>query len=223
MRVLIDTLFPPLCLHCECKCPQLICKGCAPDFELIDPSSRCLFCFAENDGRRPCPECVQKKRWQIKIASAVDYQGAVSSLVKKLKYGKMPYLAKTAGALMLAQFFRLKWPIPDYIIPVPRRHWFQGMNHAALIANSFAKSLQVPALPLVKRRAGDLSQARLSKSQRERLSSTCFYLKTSLPLEEKTLLLIDDVMTTGTTLRHCSEALVSALPAHIYALTFARS
>src|SRR5271156_2332914 len=118
-KILSDLIFPPLCLHCESKTENnsiLFCKGCAGFFELIDPSSRCPYCFEENMGNRPCPECVQKKRWHVKMASACDYLGAVSSLVKKLKYGQMPYLAKTGAAFMVAQFFRLKWPTPHLIV-----------------------------------------------------------------------------------------------------------
>ena len=170
LKILSEALFPPLCLHCGDKTAQnrhLFCKGCTPFFELIDPSSRCPYCFAENDGRRPCSECVQKKRWHVHIASACDYLGAVTSLVKKLKYGRMPYLAKTGSAFMLTQLFRLDWKTPDLIIPVPRRHWFQGMNHAELLASALAKSLQVDCEPIIKRKAGDFSQARLSKEQRK--------------------------------------------------------
>ena len=157
VKLLSDLAFPPLCVHCQgptAKAGHLFCKGCTGFFELIDPQSRCPYCFAENDGRRPCPECVQKKRWQLKMASALDYLGAVSSLVKQLKYGRMPYLAQTGGQFLVAQFFRLKWPLPDMIVPVPRRHWFQGVNHALLLSQCLARSLGIPCRPLVKRKSG---------------------------------------------------------------------
>jgi competence protein ComFC len=167
--------------------------------------------------------CVQKKRWHLKIASTFDYLGAVSSLVKKLKYGRMPYLAKTGAAFMAVQFFRLKWPTPDLIIPVPRRRWFQGMNHASLLAHSLAKILEIECAPLLKRKGGDFSQARLSKIQREELLPANFYLTRNAKIEDKIILLVDDVTTTGTTLRHSAEALDAAFPAKIYALTLART
>ena len=227
MKTLLDIIFPPLCLHCEYslhKSHHLFCKGCAGFFELIDPLSRCPYCFAQNEGiRRPCIECMQKKRWQVKIASALDYLGAVRTLVKKLKYGSMPYLAKTGAAFMVAQFIRLEWPKPDLIIPVPRRHWFQGVNHAQLLAKCLANNLQTQCLPMIKRKAGDFSQARLSKTQREQLPSTSFHLKKGAIVEDKIILLVDDVVTTGTTLRHTAEALANSFPAKIFALTLART
>ncbi len=223
MKSLLNLFFPPLCLHCETLTDHLFCKGCAGFFEMIDPSSRCCYCFVENSGSRPCQECVSKKRWNVKMASALDYLGAVSSLVKKLKYGRMPYLAKTGASFMVAQFFRLEWPQPDLIIPVPRRNWFCGTNHATLLAQNLAKQLAVNCQELVKRKGGDFSQANLSKEQRENLSTASFYLKKGAQIENKTILLIDDVITTGTTIRNCAEALREGFPTHIYALSLARS
>ncbi len=225
IRVL-NLVFPPICIHCEERVENgrhLFCAGCTGFFELIDPSCRCVYCFVEHGTDYPCPECVRKRRWGVKIASALDYLGPVSSLVKQMKYGRMPYLAKTASAFMLAQFCRLGWPAPDLIIPVPRRHWFQGMNHAGLLAHHLAQGLQTTCLPLIKRRAGDLSQARLSKGQRESLPAASFYLKRGCALDEKVILLVDDVVTTGTTLRRCAETVSEGFPAQIYALSLART
>lgn len=224
--MIFNLIYPPLCLHCEATVEsgkRLFCKGCAGFFELIDPATRCIYCFSETAGRSPCAECIRKKCWGLKIASALDYLGAVSTLVKQLKDGQLPYLAKTASAFMLAQLTRLGWPTPDILVPVPSRHWFQGVNHAHLIAAQLSCSLGIPSLSLVKRRIGDLSQARLSKTQRETLPSDSFYLKKHCSLDEKTILLIDDVVTTGTTLRRTADALKAAFPAHIYALTLART
>ncbi len=220
---LLNLLFPPVCLHCKAYTSSLFCSGCAAYFELIDPLTRCPYCFAENDGRRPCPDCVRKKRWYIRIASAIDYLGPTQTLVKKLKYGRMPFLAKTAAAFMLMQHERLGWERPDVIVPVPRRLWFQGTNHAALIAQGLADHFKVKMRPLVVREAGDFSQARLTKVQRERLISAHFFLKKKEGVSGKRVLLVDDVMTTGTTLLHTAEALREGIPKEIYALTLARA
>lgn len=159
----------------------------------------------------------------MKIASALDYEESVKTLVKKLKYGKMPFLAKTAAAFMVAQFCRLEWEEPDLIVPVPRRHWFQGQNHAELLASHLSRQLHIPLKRLVGRYAGDYSQARLPKSDRESLGPSSFYLKSKESLEGKVILLVDDVMTTGTTLRQSAEVFGGSLTSKIYALTLARS
>lgn len=159
----------------------------------------------------------------MRTAAALDYVASVQTSVKKMKDGRMPYLAKMASAFMFIQFERLGWETPDLIVPVPRRLWFQGMNHASLLAKELARHLKKNVQPVIGRRLGDYSQARLSQEQREHLSESSFYLKRKANVEGQTILLIDDVMTTGTTLRHTAEALKDGFPKKIYALTFARA
>lgn len=184
--------------------------------------SRCPFCFKAQDGRAPCLECTEKRRWHIRKAAALNYSGPVHTLVKRLKYGQMSYLAKTAAAFMFVQFAQLKWELPDVIVPVPRHVWFQGSNHAALIAKELGKKLGVIVAPVVKRRLGDPAQAKLSKIEREMAEAETYYLKQKEEVFGKTLLLVDDVMTTGTTLSHTIETVKEGAPKKLYALTLAR-
>lgn len=226
MSMLIDLIFPLICLHCEAEVEeskQLFCKGCSPSFELIDPTSRCVFCFNEMENQKVCAECKINRRPRLKMASALDYLGAVCSLVKNLKDGKLPYLAQTAAAFMVAQLIRLDWPTPDIIVPVPNRNGFFSTDHAQLIAQDLARRLNKPCQSLIKRRLGDLSQARLSKKQRSQLPADSFYLKKGTVLDGKLILLVDDVLTTGSTLHNCFQALSEAFPAQTYALTLART
>lgn len=214
----LNLLFPPLCLHCQEVSTTLFCVGCAASFELIDPHTRCPYCFKENGGRAPCLECKEKKRWHVPVASALDFQGPVETLIKRLKFGSMPYLAKTAAAFMQVQYEHMGWEMPDLIVPVPHRLWFQGTNTATLLAKAFAKTLDLPVCEAVGRRAGDFSQ-----TQRERLSELTFILKKQRAIEDKVILLIDDVLSTGTALFQTTRVLKEGLPKKIYALTLARS
>ncbi|MCH9625526.1 MAG: hypothetical protein S4CHLAM123_07020 [Chlamydiales bacterium] len=221
---LLDFIFPPLCLHCGIDLKsqkRLFCDHCSSDFQLLHVQNRCPYCFSEQQSASPCSECIEHKKWQVRMGSALEYTGAVKTLVKQLKKGDMPYLAKTGAAFLLLQLTALKWPLPDVIVPVPARGLFQQRNHASLLASHLAKALQVESQPLVKRRAGDLSQAKLSKVQREQLLAQNFYLKKNTVLDHQTVLLVDDVFTTGTTLRHSASALWTAFPKKIYALSLA--
>ncbi|MCH9627235.1 MAG: hypothetical protein S4CHLAM2_08700 [Chlamydiales bacterium] len=185
--------------------------------------ARCPFCFRETEARRACIECLAKKRWHIPVASALDYTGPVRTLVKNLKYGQMPYLAKTAASFLLLQLEQMGWESPDLIVPVPRRVWLQGSNHATVLAKELAKLLQTDVSSCVGRHLGDLSQARLVRMQRERVGAARFYLKKRASLREKSVLIVDDVATTGTTLRHTSEIVKEGCPKKIYALTLAQT
>jgi competence protein ComFC len=227
----LNLLFPPICIHCSHvlkDATHIVCEECLLSFELIDPGERCPFCFSSDycAEQRVCNECQKIAPVLHRIASAFDYLGPAATMLKQLKYGNQKYLARGCAGYLAAQFLRLDWPMPDVIIPVPItfNHWIQrGYNQCDLLAQPLGEILQCPVMNLLKRKSGDYSQAGLDRDQRMQLSGISFELRKEHPLYDKTILLIDDVMTTGTTLRKCAEQLYATHPASIYGLTFCRA
>lgn len=178
----MNLLFPSLCLHCKEESSSLFCKGCAPDFELIDLMTRCPFCCIENGERYPCMKCREKKRERVLTVAALDYFSAVQSFLYLLKTGRMPYLTKTAASFLLMQFHKTGWEIPDLIIPIPKRFWFQTESHVESLARLFGKFLDV----------------KVENCLRKRLTSGVeeeeFYLRRRAVVEDKTILLIEDLV-----------------------------
>lgn len=228
IRSFRDLLFPPLCLHCRklvWEKEAHLCSNCTSKLELISPSDRCPRCFSEDyiPNHSSCPACRKLGSPLQKVAAACHYGGPAASIVRNMKYQNHPYLSKGAGALMVAQFCQLEWPLPDVIVPVPLSltHWLErGYNQSKLLAEIIAKYLDRPLEEPLKRYSGDYSQAGLSYRQRINLSSKTFALKKHYNLYDKRILLIDDVMTTGSTCRRCAEVLYEGCPTEIYALTF---
>jgi ComF family protein len=174
-----------------------------------------------------CGECVKEDSLFKEVGAAFDYEGPAASLIKRLKDGSEPHLAKAAGAFLAAQWANLKWPFPDLIVPVPQRfsHWIgRGYNQSQLLAESFGKRLSRPVVPLLSCKGAGMAQTGLSKEQRKQIPQGQFLLKKNVQMvEDKTICLVDDVMTTGTTLRACAKAILKHSPAQIYALTFCRT
>lgn len=226
-----DLIYPPNCLHCQsstAKNSQLFCPACLSLLELIDHHPLCPYCFSDAycPKRKRCSVCSRKDLVLNKIAAAFDYVGPAATLVRQLKYGRQPYLAKGAGAFLAAQFLQLSWPMPDFIVPVPisLTHWIErGYNQSLLLAEAVSFILNRPVKEPLKRLSGDYSQAGLDRKQRNQLKKSTFILKENQELEGKCLLLIDDVMTTGTTLRHCAEIMLEGFPSSIYGLSFCRA
>lgn len=230
-KALLYLVFPPICLHCGDPIEEkslIFCCDCLGRLEPIDPLERCPYCFSADFylEKKVCPECFRCTPLLNRIAAAFDYIGPAADLVKEMKYGNRPYLAKGAAAYMAAQFYRLDWPTPDYIIPVPLplTRWIQrGYNQSHLLAESLSKFLNRPLLNGLHRICGDFSQAGLSREQRMALSPSSFRFTKKVNLEDKCLLLVDDVMTTGSTLRCCAEILLEECPKSIYGLTVCRA
>lgn len=227
----IHLLYPPLCLHCSypLKDNNLFCPPCQELMAPIDPSSRCPYCFShEFDPHQEdcCAKCKKNSLEIDKMASVFDYEGPPATLVKYLKYGSLPYLSSGMGAYLAAQYFKLEWPLPDLIVPMPisrLRKWERGFNQSELMAQALSFYLQRPVKMLLKRRSGDFSQAGMNKEQREDLSADVFSFMEGIDIKDKSLLLIDDVMTTGSSLKCCAEKLRSQYPSSIFALTFCRA
>lgn len=149
--------------------------------------------------------------------------GPAKTLVTRLKYANSPYLAVSCAAFLALQYVHLGWKKPDYIIPVPSprvRKWMRGFNQSEHIAHALGKLLEVPVLLPLQRRFTFLRQAELTMQERKQLSmhQFSFRLKPAL-LEDKRLLLLDDIWTTGSTMRACATMLSSAHPATLYGLT----
>ncbi|MCH9609333.1 MAG: hypothetical protein S4CHLAM45_04740 [Chlamydiales bacterium] len=188
---MFQLLYPQICCHCESKTLKNnhFCDFCLSFFELIP-----LWEFSSDCG--------------LKIASTCDHTGSIKTAVQWLKRGK---LTKLIVSLMLMQFEKLGWELPDLIVPIPSR----GKSHFIEV---FAKKLQRPIYKGLIRKPGLLPQMRLPKKERYLLSYESFILKEEVG--SKTILLMDDLIGTGATIRAAARHFYGAKA--IYAFTFSR-
>lgn len=220
-------IYPPLCLHCDSSLTKefrIFCHNCTAELVLINAEERCPLCFSPDyvTGYSHCSGCYRKRSFLNRVACAFDYQGPASTLIKRLKYGQQTHLAQGAGAFLATQFLRLSWPLPDVVIPVPislPRRLDRGFNQSLLIARTLSEILGCPILDVIKRRADSFSQVGLNLDQRMADEENPFYLKQNVSIEDKCVLIIDDVLTSGKTLQACAKAVISGFPKQIYGLT----
>lgn len=202
----------------------MLCDPCLEQMTPLEIGFRCRHCFNEIEQQRftLCSECAKKRSFIKQFAALWEYLGPPATLIKKMKYGNQPHLAKAVAAYLVTQLIHLQWPLPDIIVPVPiplTRYIERGYNQSALIAKFIATTIDRPYLNALSRRCGELSQAGLTQEQRRLLNKNSFTLKSTDELQDKTILLVDDVTTTGTTLNHCAATLMEGFPKAIYALT----
>ncbi len=231
IRSFANLLYPPLCLHCHQSRRSnepIFCRDCLELMKLIEPLERCPLCFSmQYDAERSnCRDCRQRPPILDRIASAFDYVGPPASLVRALKYGGQTYLADGAASYMCLQFLQLKWSMPDVIVPVPMsrlRLLERGYNQSRLLGKKISAILNVPLIDLLKKKSGGFSQAGLNRKQRMKFEGHEIGLKSNIDIYQKSILLIDDVMTTGSTLQHCAATMLPNEPAEIRALVFCRA
>ncbi len=199
----LDFISNPLCSHC----------GIPMNFELAD-NLKCMSCIDE-----PPP---------FKSARSVfKYGGLSRDLILGFKHGDkthfvslfIPFMEQV-GSSLLSQ--------ADYIIPVPlhyMRFISRRYNQAAIISSALSKSSNIPHLPLaMKRVRATPSQGHLNSSEREKNVKKAFDVnqKYHSLLKGKSVILVDDVYTTGATVKECSKNLLKHGASEVNILTVAR-
>ncbi len=228
----LDVLFPPACIACEQPVEHgaavLLCCRCMESVHYIQ-SPLCLCCgkeFVQNSGSdRICGACLAKT-FPFKGARAlVLYAPPVSTLIHKLKYN-----GDTSVLLILSEL--AKWfdftffEDCEAIVPVPlhkRRLKARGLNQSLLLAQIFfpGASSNIFTDALVRIRDTQ-PQTGLGKDAREKNLHAAFAVKKQIIVRGKRICLVDDVLTTGTTINECCKTLLKAGVKEVKVLTMSR-
>jgi ComF family protein len=216
-------LLPQACALCGQEGAEVICAHCAPALPRLGP--HCPVCALPGGGDAPCAQCLRCMPAYDHTVAPFRYSYPIDRLIQALKY---------RGRLALAPFFAaaLNDAVPrgaggavDIILPVPlarRRLRERGFNQALEVARSVARTrgVFVEARLLIKNR-DTLAQAALPLSAREGYVRNAFRVRA--PLQGRRIAVVDDVMTTGATLRVIAEALKQAGAARVENWVVARA
>lgn len=175
------------------------------------------------DGHDICRVCRGGKPSFDATYSYGSYDGVLRELIRLFKYSRIESLSKPLGRLMVRA-------IPNHlgfnvVMPMPMhwyRQWRRGFNQAELLARPVARLYGIPLSRNLKRvRLGKVQAGLGAEARRENLRRA-FQVKRASEISGKNILLIDDVLTTGSTLRAASAALKAAGAAQVTTLTLAR-
>ena len=233
-RYALHILFPRVCLGCgrdlKWNATAPLCPSCENGLVLPGPliCQRCGVVLPS--GGAHCFACRGSKAATYKcklIRSACNFNEFSRGLVYGLKYQHADYLAPYMGGVMAHRFGMLP-EITDVnlVVPVPlfsKRQKKRGYNQSELLARAFCAQtgLELNTTALVRVRDTG-SQTQLGRQARAENMSGAFAVKCPQPVKGKTVLLIDDVVTTGSTLEACAQALRGAGAKRVVAYTFAR-
>lgn len=200
-RDLVAFALPQRCPACgaEAGAERLLCAGCHARIPRLSTALcvRCLAAGREAVGCLAHPGFVARAAW--------IYDESATLVVHALKYGERPGLAEALGEEMartLPPGYR-----PDLVLEVPlhrTRRRERGYNQAAVLADSLAAAVAAPRLPgaLTRVRATKV-QARLGPAERRANLAGAFRVQRPAALAGRSVLIVDDVLTTGATLEAC--------------------
>ena len=221
-RLLIE-LLSPQCLVCSKFCDRNLCEECAR-FEKF--KGRCLICGKETGAvSGNCGICRSSEFSLSGIQSVFYFSPVGQSILHRIKFGKEPIWLKLFDSVLLLDP-HLLIPGDPWVVAVPM-HWTRriqrGFNQSELLAQRLAKNqgLRFGKNTLKKKRRTK-PQSRLSHAlRRSNLRNT---FKAKFPSEiPDTVILVDDVMTTGSTLKACAKALRKAGVREVWGWTLFRA
>lgn len=233
LRSLTDVVLPPLCHVCRSFIPDAdelhICPACRAELPFIARPS-CSICgipFSGEGESHPCGACLTAPPLFDAAAAPLLYAGRVAELIHDYKYLYKTHLRRPLALLMVQEGAHFLSPAPEAVMPVPlhrSRLRQRGFNQALLLAEVVAGRLRVPLVRqgLLRTRPTE-PQVNLSADERRQNVRGAFSVPDERCVAGRRILLVDDVLTTGSTANECARVLKAAGARDVRVATAARA
>lgn len=215
----LDFFFPPVCLICGIRIvtgingKNTFCSRCAT--QVLTVGWFCLRCKSTGVEKLPCACLLREQKGLARLYGAAWYEGKWRATLHRFKYYSQPQMARKIGSFLGELISHNSyWPLPNVVTAIPL-HGLKlkerGYNQSALLARKVAKELKVPFKPLLCRVKNNVSQTSLSfRERRNNIDSVFMALPNShQQISGKSILLIDDIFTTGATMEEAAKTLLS--------------
>lgn len=224
---LLDLIFPPRCVHCHAYLGHdlALCAVCRRRIV----SHRVFFCGKCHARRHSAREFCHLG-FPFLLGAAGEYEDPIiKGLVRSLKFHFVRSAAKPLGSILAAYAARLRIPGSyDIILPMPlsgRRRRERGFNQSELIAAAFAAKtgVQMNTDVLLRERHSPPQSGLRGYAERRANVADCFKVVSPIGVRGRNIILLDDVVTSGTTMLSATKALRAAGARNILALAAAKA
>ena len=211
-RELLDLLYPPRCMLCHCflaKNENNICRSCRVSLPLLEEKDRGIVL-------KGIPRCT----------SLFHYEGDIRQAILRYKFHGLSFYSHEFAALMADNLSDEELACDEITwVPLSReRKRTRGYDQAQLIAEELSTRRGIPCRCLLEKQKNTSPQSG-SRSREERKANirNAYRIKNGIDIRGKTVLLTDDIVTTGATLEECAVVLSAAGAACVKAVTIART
>lgn len=226
-RTLLDFALPPRCAGCAEVIDEVgaFCPACWGRMEWIGHAG-CQRCGLPLAGTEidTCARCLADPPRLDRIRAAVAYDEIPRTIALRLKYGRKVALARTMARYMA--HLKGDWSSEALIIPVPLhrwRLWGRGFNQSGLVASQLGKAWGLPIDTRLLRRVKRTKPLKgLNHIQRRKAVSGAFAVVDRDRVKARTVVLIDDVLTSGSTAEACARVLRRAGASRVELICWAR-
>ena len=208
-----------LCEECDAKATRIAPPFCAKCSEPFEGAITSTF---------TCANCAHRRIHFDAAVAAYRGRGIVRRIIHDFKYGRQIHLRHLVGRWLCAALddLRLRGRRFDVIVPVPlhpTRKRERGFNQASLLAELLSAQISIQSQPLLERIRYTNTQTALDRAERMENLHNAFRLRKNMTVRGLRVLLIDDVLTTGSTLSECARVLRDAGVISVHAATAARA
>ena len=233
LGAIASLLYPPVCTICSAMVApgENLCQECDAKATRIAPPF-CAKCSEPFEGAITgtftCANCAHRTIHFDAAVAAYRGRGIVRRIIHDFKYGRQIHLRHLVGRWLRAALVdpRLRGREFDVIVPVPlhpTRKRERGFNQASLLAELLSAQISIQSRPLLERIRYTTTQTALDRAERMENLHNAFRLRKNMNVRDLRVLLIDDVLTTGSTLSECARVLKDAGVISVHAATAARA
>ncbi len=220
LHALLTIITPDTCLICGIE-GSLLCRDCSKKISSTAPS-RCFFCFRTTTDDKCCDTCYRRTGVQSVIICG-EYKDTLKRLLFSYKFEHNRAASSVLAELLIDRAPLLPEGVVISYIPTAYAHIRErGFDHAKLLAKKFAIKQQIVAVPLLTRLT-QTTQRGATRSTRIQNMTHAFEVRHRAELRGKHIVIVDDVITTGATVRAATKVLLAAGASRVTILAVARA
>lgn len=223
-HLILNAVFPPRCVSCR-RFGEWVCTDCWGKIELMK-TPICYRCHKLSDNFKVCEDC-QRYSSCDRVIICGYFRGSLKQFIYGLKYRRVKPIALMLGQLLCETARNYLMGQAVVIVPVPLhrgRLGQRGFNQSLMLSNILSHQLQQPLLSVLVRKKSTKPQFGLDRKERALNVDTAFDIQLSYKpyIQNRIILLVDDVVTTGATLNECAKILKQHGACEVWGLVLAK-
>lgn len=223
--VIYNILSPTWCVECGkpiSRSDRHVCRECFDRIKYV--KSGCPVCSGELDEKGDCEICSTRQIYFDKNVIAAEYEGVMKSLITGYKFVPKKRIAKVIADIVFPHASQLAGKV-DCITAVPaskKKKWKRGFNQAEEVAKEIAKRIGLPYIQFLRETPQSKKQKSLGFTDRFFNVLDRYHIEDKAKPAGRSVLMFDDVFTTGATINECARVLKAAGVLHVFVVISAR-